>query len=269
MPAPDSPASSTVRVLAVIPARYGATRFPGKPMALIDGKPMVQHVWERVSAVPTFSDKHTDTPMPVVIATEDNRIAEPLRQLGATVAMTRDNHPTGTDRVWEVAEQYPDMDWVINIQGDEPYINPAHIAQVVEQLATTTADVVTMACPFPPDEAFDDPNHVKVVLDDRQQALYFSRAPIPCNTLASPDAPPLQRLRHLGLYAYRRSVLAQWVQWPVHPLELTERLEQLRAMAHGVTFHVEIVDQAGPSVDVPTDIGVAEAFARKTLAAIH
>ena len=233
--------TSPRRTLAAIPARWGSTRFPGKPLHAIAGKPLVQHVWERCQACEELDA--------VVIATDDERIAEVARNFGAQVAMTRSDHPSGTDRIAEVAEQFPDHDTVINVQGDEPLISP----ELIDQLARTlreqpTVPMITAAAAIEDGAQISDPNVVKVVLDDQGDALYFSRAPIPFFRMPESGLRPL---RHLGIYGYQRDFLLQFVSWPPAALERAESLEQLRALAHGARLRVVLTEELSPGVDTP------------------
>lgn len=234
--------------VAVIPARYASSRFPGKPLAQIAGTPMLEHVIEGIRT----SKRVRGT----IVATDDRRIADVARACGAEVVMTSPSHPTGTDRIAEVAQGLDD-EIVVNVQGDEPLIEGFVIDAAVDALltepATPMATVVHAARP----EALDDPNRVKVVLDRRGFALYFSRSPIPARRDA--DAAPLL-WQHVGLYAYRRAFLLDYVRLPRTPLERSEALEQLRALEHGHPIRVAIIEgwESLP-VDVPADVARVEA----------
>lgn len=234
-------------VLAILPARYGSTRFPGKPLTPIAGKPMIQHVWER-----TCTAKHVDA---VVVATDDERIREACLAFGAEVEMTRDDHPTGTDRLAEVAERR-DHDVIVNVQGDEPLIEGFVVDAAVEALTkddrAAMSTIVHRAAP----EAYHDPNRVKVVLDSSGFALYFSRAAIPYRRKDTGIAP----LQHVGLYVYRRDFLLEIVKLDRSPAEVTEELEQLRALENGYRIRAaEIEGWTSVPVDVPEDVAVVEA----------
>lgn len=241
------------QVLTVIPARYGSTRFPGKPLAILQGLPMVQHTWQRV--------KEAGLTGPIVIATDDTRIADAVRGFGGQVAMTDPDHPSGTDRVWEVTRQHTDAPWILNVQGDEPFINPAHLRQAVESISRwSEADIITLVCPIPASEraeALANPNHVKAVRATSGQALYFSRAGVPfCrdgwDSLPEGLEPPLYR--HIGLYLYKRAALERLTQLPPSPLELIEKLEQLRALEAGMKLYAVVVDEAPVGVDTSEDL---------------
>jgi len=233
--------------VAVIPARYGASRFPGKPLAAIAGQPMIQRVWSGAMGAKRVSR--------VIVATDDERIAEACRSFGAEVALTSADHPTGTDRLGEVAASLDD-DVVVNVQGDEPLIEGFVIDAAVEALAEDAeVPMATVVHDLAP-EALDDPNRVKVVLDRRGRALYFSRSPIP---YARGSVRPA-RWQHVGLYAYRRDFLLEFVGLPPTPAEEAEQLEQLRALEHGYPIRCAIVEGwRGVAVDVPDDIRRVEA----------
>jgi len=240
----------------VIPARYASSRFPGKPLADLAGKPMLQHVYERACESEAVR---------VIIATDDDRIAEVARNFGAEVCMTSSEHPSGTDRLQEVVHTlgfYAD-DIVVNVQGDEPLIPPRIINQVAHNLmALPMAGIATLSEPIETVEALTNPNVVKVVTDHKGMALYFSRAPIPwprdsfmdeAGRACMPQGFPWQR--HIGLYAYRVKLLNDFVRWPPAALEQTECLEQLRALWNGVGIHVDAADETPPAgVDTPEDL---------------
>ncbi|MBR9882824.1 MAG: 3-deoxy-manno-octulosonate cytidylyltransferase [Oceanospirillales bacterium] len=241
----------------VIPARFASSRFPGKPLAQLAGKPMIQHVYER--ACESEAKR-------VVIATDDQRIAQAAAQFGAEVCMTRPDHPSGTDRLQEVVKTlgfYAD-DIVVNVQGDEPMIPPRIINQVAHNLAAVPeASIATLSEPIESVEALMNPNVVKVVTNHRGMALYFSRAPIPWpRDAALAHGEKLDHLpegfnwqRHIGLYAYRVKLLNDFVAWPAASVEQTECLEQLRALYNGAGIHVEEALEAPPTgVDTPEDL---------------
>lgn len=238
-------------VLAVLPARHASTRFPGKPLTPIAGKPMIQHVWER-----TRTAKHVDE---VVVATDDERIRAACEAFGARVEMTREDHPTGTDRLAEVAARRSD-DVIVNVQGDEPLIEGFVVDAAVEALlADERAAMSTLVHRAEP-AAWDDPNRVKVVLDQEGFALYFSRAPIPYRRGGGPEDADPAPLQHVGLYVYRRDFLLDIVKRPRTPAERAEELEQLRALEHGYRIRAaEIEGWRSVPVDVPEDVPVVEA----------
>ena len=237
----------------VIPARYPSTRLPGKPLRLLAGKPMVQHVYERACASGAAE---------VIVATDDDRVVQACRAFGAPVLMTDPNHPSGTDRLAEVAALcgWPDDQIVVNVQGDEPLLPSANVAQAAQLLmADPGAAIATLATPIRSLHEFMDPNAVKVVAAANGRALYFSRAPIPWPRDTAPDGFGSQTgfgaaLRHVGLYAYRVGALRQLAAWPPSPLETADRLEQLRAMENGLAIAVAVaVEAPGPGVDTEAD----------------
>jgi len=238
----------------IIPARWASTRLPGKPLADIAGKPMVVRVAE--AAVRSGADE-------VLIATDDQRVVEAAAAHGFSALMTRDDHASGTDRLAEVAmlRGWRDDAIVVNVQGDEPQIDPALIARVAGALAADAeAAIATAACPLTDIAGFFDPNVVKVVVGETGRALYFSRAPIPWPRDAfavdhNVLPPGLPVRRHIGLYAYRVGFLHNYSQLPPAPAEQWESLEQLRALAHGFAIHViDCADAPAPGVDTPEDL---------------
>lgn len=236
-----------MKTAIVIPARHASTRLPGKPLLRETGKYLIQHVYERALQVRGVSA--------VVVATDDERIADAVRSFGGRVAMTRADHPSGTDRVAEVARGL-DADLIVNLQGDEPLIEPASLELLAEMLRQdTTCDMATLAVPIRTREQWLNPACVKVVCDATGRALYFSRAPIPFVRDGEPDfaARPARFLQHLGLYAYRRAFLLELATLPPEPLENFEKLEQLRVLAVGRRIAVGVVEQAGLGVDTPAD----------------
>lgn len=252
-----------MRIVGIIPARYASTRFPGKPLHLIAGKPLIQHVVDRCRLSRTLAD--------VVVATDDPRIADVARTF-AHVEMTRPEHPSGTDRIAEAAARL-DADACVNIQGDEPLMDPDVIDAVAGLLQS--ADMSTAATPLQDARDLDNPNVVKVVVGMDGHALYFSRSTIPfLRDTAGTDATARLRsfpyLRHLGIYGYRRDALQRIVSWPPSPLEQAEKLEQLRALEHGIRIAVARVDHEGIGVDMPGDVERVEAvLAARQAAARH
>ena len=236
-------------VVAVIPARYASTRFPGKPLANRTGKYLIQHVYERAAAAKRVKR--------CIVATDDERIAAAVRSFGGEVAMTRPDHPSGTDRIAEVVRGLAgtDDDIILNVQGDEPEMEPAHLDRLVDRLAGEPRDcpVATLACPFPPDSDPRDPNCVKVVMNSAGRALYFSRSLIPYPRDDGGGRTPDRWLLHLGVYAYRRSFLLKLAAWKPGVLEQIEKLEQLRVLESGVAMAVEIVAQSCVGIDTPSD----------------
>jgi 3-deoxy-manno-octulosonate cytidylyltransferase (CMP-KDO synthetase) len=234
--------SPTTYVLGILPSRWGSTRFPGKPLHLIAGKPLIQHVWECCKKC-TLLDE-------IIVATDDERIRDAVIAFGGKVAMTSPDHPTGTDRIAEAVLAVPQASHIINIQGDEPLIDPELIDQLAAAMvADATLDMATAANPLDPaDPAVQDPNVVKVVTTLDGRALYFSRSPLPF--FRSP-VEGLPVLRHKGIYAYQRSFLERFITWPPSPLEKAESLEQLRALENGASIKVILTNDTSPGVDTP------------------
>jgi 3-deoxy-manno-octulosonate cytidylyltransferase (CMP-KDO synthetase) len=236
-----------MRTAIVIPARYASSRLPGKPLLKHTGKYLVQHVYERAGRARRAQQ--------VLVATDDPRIVAAVEGFGGRVVLTRRDHASGTDRVAEVAERL-DADLILNLQGDEPLVDPAALDLLIDLLEhDPAADMATLAVPIPSAEQWHNPNCVKVVCDAAGAALYFSRSPIPYVLDGRPDfaAEPPRFLQHLGLYAYRRGFLLQLAQLPPHPLEQLEKLEQLRVLARGQRIRVGLVRQAAVGVDTPED----------------
>ncbi len=236
-----------VKTAIIIPARYASSRLPGKPLLRETGKYLVQHVYERASQVRGVSQ--------VLVATDDPRIVAGVQSFGGKVVMTRRDHPSGTDRVAEAARQ-TDADVVINLQGDEPLIEPASLELLIQLLdRDSSADMATLATPLASLEQWHNPNCVKVVRDFTGRALYFSRSPIPFVRDSQPDfnLRPARFLQHLGVYAYRRHFLQSLAALPPEPLEQLEKLEQLRVLALGRQIQVGVVEQAGIGVDTIED----------------
>lgn len=229
-------------ILGVLPARWGSTRFPGKPLHLIAGKPLIQHVWERCLECTKIDH--------LVVATDDERIHEAVLAFGGQVVMTSTAHLTGTDRIAEAAIAFPQATHIINIQGDEPLIDPALIDELAEAMIKNPKfDMATAANPLDPaDPAVADPNVVKVAIALDGRALYFSRSPLPYFRNPVADLPVL---RHKGIYAYTRVFLESYVTWPPTPLEQAESLEQLRALENGARIQVILTEDSSPGVDTP------------------
>ena len=254
------------RAVGIIPARWGSTRFPGKPLYLIAGKPLLKRVLERCRQAKNLNS--------VIVATDDMRIAQAAFNWGAEVALTSPKHGSGTDRVAEVARKAKQFAFVINVQGDEPLVDPRLIDKLVQELRSDrTFEIITAAHPFEDPEDALSPHQVKVVLDLHGNALYFSRAPIPDSRSNGPEAGANARggrsyrsllLRHQGIYGFRRHTLLQFVKWKPTPLERAESLEQLRALENGVKVHVLITAKGSPGIDTPAD---AEALEQKLLRA--
>ena len=240
-----------VKILGIIPARFASTRFPGKPLALIAGKPLIQHVVEQCQRAKSLAE--------VIVATDDTRIWE-VAQNFCRVEMTRPDHPSGSDRIAEVAERC-ECDAVVNIQGDEPLIDPAVIDAVANALAQN--EMSTAATPIKNLSELDNPNVVKVVVNAAGHALYFSRRTIPYlrEAVSRPVNEQLAAfpfLKHLGIYGYRRETLLRLVKFLVSPLENAEKLEQLRALENGIQIAVVKVDYDSIGVDMPEDVNRVE-----------
>ena len=236
-----------MRILGIIPARFASSRFPGKPLHLIAGKPLIQHVVERCQGARSLAE--------IIVATDDARIAEVARKF-CRVEMTAENHPRGTDRIAEVIGRCP-CDAAVNIQGDEPLMDPVVIDSVAQALTATPMS--TAATPIRELGDYDNPNVVKVVVNAFGRALYFSRRTIPFvrDAASRPVAEQLAAfpfLKHLGIYGYRRETLLSLVKFPVSPLEAAEKLEQLRALENGIDIAVVRVDYESIGVDVPEDV---------------
>ncbi len=237
-----------IEVVAIIPARYHSNRFEGKPLALINGKPMIQHVVERAKTVDLLSR--------VVVATDDQRIADCVAGFGGEFVITRSDHVSGSDRLAEAAEllEISEHDVVVNIQGDQPFFD----AQVIEQVARPLLDdpslpMSTLIYKIVRPEEIDDPNHVKTVFDHENNALYFSRSPVPFQRNPEEGIVPTY-YKHLGFYAYRKGFLLTFVALPEGEWERFEKLEQLRALEYGYRIKVILTEHDSIEVDTPEDL---------------
>jgi 3-deoxy-manno-octulosonate cytidylyltransferase (CMP-KDO synthetase) len=230
----------------IIPARYASSRLPGKPLLRETGKYLIEHVYERAG--------QSRLAQAVIVATDDERIASAVRSFGGTVAWTRSDHRTGTDRVAEVANNL-ESDVVVNLQGDEPMVDPDSLDLLIGMMGRTDTDMATLAVPLTSAEQWRDPNCVKVVCGEGGRALYFSRSPIPFMRDAEPTfSPPTANfMQHLGIYAYRRDFLLELTAQPPSPLEELEKLEQLRVLWMGRTIQVGVVKHAAVGVDTRAD----------------
>ena len=242
-----------MKIIGIIPARFASTRFPGKPLALIAGKPLLQHVVEQCQKAKSLSE--------VIVATDDTRIWE-MAQNYCRVEMTRPEHPSGSDRIAEVVERTA-CDAVVNIQGDEPLIEPSVIDAVAGALAQN--EMSTAASRIKNPAELDNPNVVKVVVNAAGRALYFSRRTIPYLREAASGSKSEQLaafafLKHLGIYGYRRETLLRLVKYPVSPLENAEKLEQLRALENGIPIAVVQVNYDSVGVDAPEDVEWVERY---------
>ncbi len=242
---PDKHLSADLKIAAIIPARWDSSRFPGKPLAPIAGRPMIDHVVRRTAASKMLAE--------VIVATDDQRIADAAAAAGATVAMTGEA-VSGADRIAQVAKQRDDIDIIVNVQGDEPMITTDVIDAVARPFHEWDGVQVTTACRgFTTDEDPLDPNRVKVVTDHAGNALYFSRSPIPYGR----DSTAACQL-HIGIYAYWRNILLRFNEWAPSPLEQAEQLEQLRFLENGVPIRVVPVEWVGFAVDSPEDLAAVE-----------
>ncbi|MFN2477142.1 MAG: 3-deoxy-manno-octulosonate cytidylyltransferase [Chthoniobacterales bacterium] len=236
------------RAVGIIPARWGSTRFPGKPLHLIAGKPLLQHVWERCQRA-----KELDA---TIVATDDMRIAEAAFGWGAEVSLTSAEHQSGTDRAAEIAGSARKFAHIINVQGDEPLIDPRLINRLVRALRQDrNLEMITAAHPFSDPADITSPHQVKVVLNSDGDALYFSRSAIP---FLRDEQAQVRRLRHQGIYGYTRDLLLRLVRWKQSPLERAESLEQLRALENGVRIRVLVTKTGSPGIDTPEDAAALE-----------
>ena len=244
-----------MKIVGIVPARYASTRFPGKSLALIAGKPLIQHVVERCQQAKSLGE--------IIVATDDPRIAAVAKKF-CRVEMTRPEHPSGTDRIAEAVARC-DCDAVVNIQGDEPLMDPAVIDAVAGALAQN--EMATAATPVKNPAEYDNPNVVKVVVNAAGRALYFSRRTIPylreaASGSVSEQLAAFPFLKHLGIYGYRRETLLRLVKFPVSPLEAAEKLEQLRALENGIPMAVVKVAYDSVGVDAPEDMARVEKILR-------
>jgi 3-deoxy-manno-octulosonate cytidylyltransferase (CMP-KDO synthetase) len=236
------------RIVGIIPARYGSSRFPGKPLAIIGGKPMIQHVYEQVS--------RTEIMDRVIVATDDERIADAVKSFQGEVVMTSSLHVSGTDRCLEAYEKLgEDFDLIVNIQGDEPFVSQSILQDLIRLFDDEKVSIGTLSKKINTEEALSE-NKVKVVFDKYGKALYFSRSRIPYGDMAV-------FYKHLGIYAYKPNVLKRICQLDPSTLEQSERLEQLRWLENGVDIHVGVTEHESIAVDTPEDLIAAETYFRK------
>ena len=247
-----------MKFIGIIPARYASTRFPGKPLALLGGKPVIQHVYEQASSV--LEEAY--------VATDDERIFKCVEQFGGRAVMTRADHKSGTDRIEEAAEKIGTMaDVIINIQGDEPFVQKSQLKTLKELFKFTETQIGTLGKRFESMKAAMNPNSPKIVTDKRGFALYFSRSVIPFVRGVDQQQwlDHFPYLKHLGLYAYRREVLREITKLPQSPLELAESLEQLRWLENGYRIRVGLTDVETVGIDTPEDLQRAEVFLKSLL----
>lgn len=231
-----------MRVLGIIPARFGSSRFPGKPLIDIKGKTMIQRVYEGACKCPELSR--------VIVATDDDKIFQHVQSFGGEVMMTLSTHLSGTERCGEIAAHFPEMDIVINIQGDEPLVDPRQLSQLIQEFNNEEVDIATLVTKHIENSELNNPNRIKVVLNYKHDALLFSRATIPSLHYPSVIAP----MRHIGLYGFRNVILQKLVALPVTELEQSESLEQLRWLYYGFKIRAVITEIETPNIDVPEDL---------------
>lgn len=247
-----------MKFIGIIPARYASTRFPGKPLALLGGKPVIQHVYEKVAAVLEAA----------YVATDDERIYDVVKSFGGQVVMTRTDHKSGTDRIEEAIEKIGgEWDVVVNIQGDEPFVAKSQLDTICHCFDDPTTQIATLGKPFESMEAVQNPNSPKIVVDNMGFAMYFSRSVIPYvrGKEKSSWLTHYPFLKHLGIYAYRKDVLRQVTQLPQSSLEIAESLEQLRWLQNGFKIKVGTTDVETVGIDTPQDLERAEEFLKAQL----
>lgn len=247
-----------MKFIGIIPARYASTRFPGKPLALLGGKPVIQHVYEKVAAVLEAA----------YVATDDERIYDVVKSFGGQVVMTRTDHKSGTDRIEEAIEKIGgDWDVVVNVQGDEPFVAKSQLDTICHCFDDPTTQIATLGKPFENMEAVQNPNSPKIVVDNMGFAMYFSRSVIPYvrGKEKSSWLTHYPFLKHLGIYAYRKDVLRQVTQLPQSSLEIAESLEQLRWLQNGFKIKVGTTDVETVGIDTPQDLERAEEFLKTQL----
>nr|WP_294852658.1 3-deoxy-manno-octulosonate cytidylyltransferase [Prevotella sp.] len=247
-----------MKFIGIIPARYASTRFPGKPLALLGGKPVIQHVYEKVAAVLEAA----------YVATDDERIYDVVKSFGGQVVMTRTDHKSGTDRIEEAIEKIGgEWDVVVNVQGDEPFVAKSQLDTICHCFDDPTTQIATLGKPFESMEAVQNPNSPKIVVDNMGFAMYFSRSVIPYvrGKEKSSWLTHYPFLKHLGIYAYRKDVLRQVTQLPQSSLEIAESLEQLRWLQNGFKIKVGTTDVETVGIDTPQDLERAEEFLKSQL----
>lgn len=247
-----------MKFIGIIPARYASTRFPGKPLALLGGKPVIQHVYEKVAAVLEAA----------YVATDDERIYDVVKSFGGQVVITRTDHKSGTDRIEEAIEKIGgEWDVVVNVQGDEPFVAKSQLDTICHCFDDPTTQIATLGKPFESMEAVQNPNSPKIVVDNMGFAMYFSRSVIPYvrGKEKSSWLTHYPFLKHLGIYAYRKDVLRQVTQLPQSSLEIAESLEQLRWLQNGFKIKVGTTDVETVGIDTPQDLERAEEFLKTQL----
>ena len=256
-----------MKFIGIIPARYASTRFPGKPLAMLGGKTVIQRVYEQVTSVLNSQFSILNSQLsPVWVATDDDRIFKAVEVFGGRAVMTRTDHKSGTDRIQEAAEKIgTTADVIINVQGDEPFIHPSQLETVCRLFDNPRTQIATLGKPFETMDAVDNPNSPKIVTDNDGYALYFSRSVIPF-VRGKEHGEWLAQfpfLKHIGLYAYRRDVLAEITRLPQSPLEMAESLEQLRWLQNGYKIRVGLTNVETIGIDTPEDLARAEAVLAK------
>ena len=241
--------NNKLNAIAIIPARFASTRFPAKALALLDGKPIIQHVYQRVVDSGLFSQ--------VLVATDHQAIYDAVTALGGKPVMTSEHHQSGSDRIAEAALMFPDAQIIVNVQGDEPLIDTTSLANLIAAFAASEVQMASLMTPIADPDMLNNPNIVKVVTDTLDNALYFSRSPVPYNRDRDISC---TYYRHIGVYAYRRETLLRFVALPPSRLEQLEKLEQLRALEAGIPIRMIITEYQGIGIDTPEDLAQVESY---------
>jgi 3-deoxy-manno-octulosonate cytidylyltransferase (CMP-KDO synthetase) len=234
--------NSSPRIIALIPARYAATRFPGKLMQVLGDKTVIRHTYDATVATGLFDE--------VIVVTDSEIIQTELTLAGATVVMSRNEHESGSDRIAEAAAEM-DVDIILNVQGDTPFVKTAPLKKLLEQFDDPSVQVASMMQVLHKEEEINDPNFVKVAVDEKMNSLFFSRSPIPYRR--DPTA-PVTYYEHIGVYAFRKRALLDFSSWPLTPLETSEKIECLRYLEHGIPLRMVVVDYMGVEIDTPEDL---------------
>ena len=231
-----------MKKVALIPARYGATRFEGKMLALLAGKPVITRTYEATVATGLFNE--------VVVVTDSEMIHDEILRAGGNVVMSKGNHESGSDRIAEAAATM-DVDIIVNVQGDTPFVKKQPLQQLLEQFEDPTVQVASLMQVLTKESEIQDPNFVKVVVDQSMNSLFFSRSPIPYQR---DKTAPVTYYEHIGVYAFRKQALLDFTTWPVSPLEAVEKIECLRYLEHGIPLRMVVVDYMGVEIDTPEDL---------------
>ncbi len=237
-----------MKVIALIPARFAATRFPGKLMKVLNGKTILQRTYEAVTQTNLFDE--------VIVVCDDQRLIDHMHVIGGKAVLSVNEHESGTDRIAEAAIDI-EADVIINIQGDEPFISTESLVKVIDLFQDETVQVASLMLPIEEDEKINNPNCVKVVVDKKMRALYFSRSPIP---YFRDDSFPKSAYQHIGVYGFRKEVLLAFSKLPVSDLERIEKLENLRMLENGISVHLAVIDHVGISIDTEEDFLKAKAY---------